>query len=64
MNRSLRRVLSAAGILAGIALWAQPGYVELSIPVAQRRGGGDFWWEQQRSQLAYADALGVSFIHR
>ena len=64
MKRSLRLAVLAAAVLAAVAFWATPGYVELSIPVAKHRGGGVFWWESHHSKLAYADSAGSTYLHR
>lgn len=56
-------LLAAAAAIAG-AYQFQPGYVVLDIPVSPNNGTGYFWWEEQRSQLAYADSLGVLYLRR
>jgi hypothetical protein len=66
-RREWRRLmwLLAAPILVVIGAFAlQPTYIMLDIPVARHTGGGDFWWETQRAELAYADAWGVLYLHR
>src|SRR5262249_32967489 len=40
-----------------------PTYIQLDIPVPKNRVGY-FWYETQRSQLAYADEWGVLYLHR
>lgn len=63
--RVLLKLVVAAAVtcFATYLLWA-PGYVDIEIPVSKHRGGGDFWWESHRTQLAYADASGVLYVHR
>ena len=56
--------LLAPIVLTAGAFQLQLSYLVLDIPVAKHTGGGDFWWEQQFSQLAYADAVGVLYLHR
>ena len=54
-----------APVLAIAGIWQlQPSYMVLDIPVARHQGGGEFWWEKQYSQLVYADAWGVLYVHR
>lgn len=55
--------IAAAAIVAAYLAWA-PGYLDVDIPVARHRGGGTFWWESHRTQLAYADSRGILYVHR
>ncbi len=45
------------------AFQLQPTYIVLDIPVTPN-ATGYFWWEEQRSQLAYADSGGVLYLRR
>ena len=45
------------------AFQLQPTYVILDIPVT-RGPTGYFWWEEQRSELAYEDSWGVLYLRR
>jgi hypothetical protein len=58
----LLAALPAASLAAYV--WLAPGYIELDIPVARHKGGGDFWMETHRTRLAYADSAGLLFVHR
>lgn len=63
--RLLLKLVAAAGVAAFAAyMLLAPGYIDITIPVAKHRGGGDFWWESHRTELAYADARGVLYVHR
>ena len=44
--------------------WLAPGYIDLNITVLRHEGGGEFWWEDHRTELAYADSGGVLYVHR
>jgi hypothetical protein len=46
-----------------VAFQLQPAHVVLDIPVTPNRVGY-FWWEEQSSQLFYADSWGVLYLHR
>jgi hypothetical protein len=46
-----------------LAFQLQPGAAVLDIPVVPNKTGY-FWWEEERAQLAYADASGVLIILR
>jgi hypothetical protein len=61
-TRLLLWLLTPPAIIAG-AFQLQPTYVVLDIPVAPNPVGY-FWWEEQRSQLEYADSGGVLYLHR
>jgi hypothetical protein len=60
--RRLMWLVTAPILLVAAAL--QPTYIVLDIPVARHTGGGHFWWETQRAELAYADGWGVLYLHR
>jgi hypothetical protein len=45
------------------AFQLQPSHLVLDIAVPYGPTGY-FWWETQRSQLAYADSWGVLYVHR
>ena len=64
MKRSLGIVVLAAACLAAVGFWAKPGYIEHAIPVVKHQGGGAFWYESNRSQLAFRDTVGVLLSHR
>jgi hypothetical protein len=51
-----------AGAIA-LAFQLQPAHVVLDIPVTPN-ATGYFWWEEQPSQLSYADSWGVLYVHR
>lgn len=57
---------SAPLIVLGCAayLFFAPRYIDLDIVVQRHQGGGEFWWEQHRIELAYADSGGVLFVQR
>ena len=46
-----------------LAFQLQPAHVVLDIPVTPN-APGYFWWEEQTSQLSYADSWGVLYVHR
>jgi hypothetical protein len=46
-----------------LAFQLQPAHVVLDIPVTPN-APGYFWWEEQTSQLTYADSWGVLYVHR
>jgi|EndMetStandDraft_9_1072997.scaffolds.fasta_scaffold87268_2 hypothetical protein len=46
-----------------VAFLLQPAHVVLDIPVTPN-ATGYFWWEEQSSQLSYADSWGVLYVHR
>lgn len=62
-----RRKLCVALLLGSFAVAAafqfQPTYVVVDIPVTPHRGS-EFWWERQRSERAFSDESGVSFVYR
>ena len=67
-RRRRARLKLSAWLLAPVALLAaafqlQPTYIRLDIPVP-KNPVGYFWYEAQRSQLAYADAGGVLYLYR
>src|SRR5262245_8275225 len=55
--------LSAPPIAIVVAFQLQPAHVVLDIPVPPNPVGY-FWWEEQSSQLSYADSWGVLYLHR
>lgn len=55
--------LAAPPAAAAAAFQLQPTYVVLDIPVTPNPVGY-FWWEEQLSQLAYADSWGVLYLRR
>lgn len=46
-----------------LAFQLQPAHVVLDIPVTPN-APGYFWWEEQTSQLTYADSWGVLYVRR
>jgi hypothetical protein len=50
-------------VIGAIALFS-PSYVELDIGVVPHKGGGPFWRESQRTELAYEDSAGVLYVSR
>ena len=46
-----------------LAFQLQPAHVVLDIPVTPN-APGYFWWEEQTSQLSYADSWGVLYVRR
>jgi hypothetical protein len=62
---ALLKIVVAAAATACVAylVWA-PGYLDITIPVGKHRGGGGFWYESHRTQLAYADSSGVLYVYR
>ena len=46
-----------------LAFQLQPAHVALDIPVTPN-ATGYFWWEEQTSQLSYADSWGVLYVRR
>lgn len=55
--------LSTPPTAIAVAFQLQPAHVVLDIPVTPHRVGY-FWWEEQTSQLSYADSWGVLYLHR
>jgi hypothetical protein len=55
--------IAAVAMIAVFLFWS-PGYLDIDIPVARHRGGGTFFWESHRTQLAYADSRGVLYVYR
>ena len=51
-------------LLIGIAFLLAPGYLELDVAVVPHKGGGPFWRESQRAELAYQDSAGVLYVNR
>ncbi|MGE9010517.1 hypothetical protein ACO2JO_18170 [Leptospira interrogans] len=64
MKSFLRYVALVVALAVAAVWWAKPGYLELDIPVVAHKGGGPFWWETQRAELAYADSAGVLYLYR
>ena len=64
MKRSLRIVVLAAACFAVLGFWNKPGYIEHHIAVAKHQGGGAFWYEYTRAELAFEDTTGVLYSHR
>jgi hypothetical protein len=63
--KSFLRTAALVIVLAVTAVWwTKPGHLELDIPVIRHQGGGAFWWETQRSELAYDDSAGVLYLTR
>ena len=63
--RNAARIVVLLVVIGGAAFWwFKPGYIVLDVPVARHAGGGEFWWESQYSELAYADSWGVLYLHR
>jgi hypothetical protein len=60
--RGLMWLLVAPICIAG-AFALQPTYLRLDVPVVANPVGY-FWWETQRSELAYADSGGVLYVCR
>ncbi len=60
------RILFAVLIVLsiGIAFLFSPGYLELDVAVVPHKGGGPFWRESQRTELAYQDSAGVLYVSR
>ena len=50
-------------LIGAIALFS-PGYLDLGIEVVPHQGGGAFWWESHRTELAYDDSAGVLYVYR
>jgi hypothetical protein len=63
MTRFVPALLLLSIVALGLFL-IQPRYLEVSLPVAAHKGGGDFWWENQYAQLHFADAKGAWNVHR
>ena len=59
----MRTVMVVALVMAAIVLSTR-NFLEVDIPVARHLGGGAFWWESQRTELAYDDSAGVLYVHR
>jgi hypothetical protein len=55
-------LLAPPAVIVG-AFQLQPTYVVVDVPVPNN-ATGYFWWEAQRSQLAYADSWGVLYLRR
>jgi hypothetical protein len=55
-------LMAPVGLVAA-AFQLQPAHIRLDIPVPQNPVGY-FWYETQRSQLAYADETGVLYLTR
>ena len=63
--RNAARIVVLLVVIGGAAFWwFKPGYIVLDVPVVRHAGGGEFWWESQYSELAYADSWGVLYLHR
>jgi hypothetical protein len=64
----LMRLISLLAALLAVSLaaclWLAPGYIDIDIPVARHKGGGDFWSESHRTKLSFADIGGVLYVHR
>jgi hypothetical protein len=45
-------------------VFRSPSYLELDIAVVPHKGGGPFWSESQRTELAYEDSAGVLYVSR
>lgn len=60
------RLIVALSLLAAASLsvWLlKPGYLKADVPVTPN-ATRYFWWEDHRTELAYADSAGVIFVHR
>ncbi|MGD9837377.1 MAG: hypothetical protein AB7F72_07290 [Afipia sp.] len=60
------RLIVALSLLAAtsIAIWLlKPGHLAADVPVTPN-ATRYFWWEDHRTELAYADSAGVIFVHR
>ena len=56
-------ILISATLLS-LGWWLlSPSYIELSVPITSN-GTGYFWWDTQRSSLAYADEPGLLYVSR
>jgi hypothetical protein len=56
-------LLSIPPAAIAAAFQLQPAHVVLDIPVTPN-ATGYFWWEEQTSQLSYADSWGVLYVSR
>ena len=61
--RQLLLWLSISPTAIALLFQLQPAHVVLDIPVTPN-AVGYFWWEEQTSQLSYADGWGVLYLHR
>jgi hypothetical protein len=59
----MHAVIVAALLIAAVAVSTRD-FLEIDIPVAPHKGGGAFWWESHRTELAYDDSAGVFYVHR
>ena len=59
----MHAVVVTALAIAAIALSTRD-FLDLDIPVAPHQGGGAFWWESHRTELAYHESPGVFYVHR
>ena len=51
-------------LLIGAVTLFSPGYLDLDIQAAGHKGGGPFWEELHRTELAYDDSAGVLYVYR
>ena len=58
------RILLALAILLITAFLLSPGYLELEVGVVPHKGGGPFWCESHRTELALDDSAGVLYVSR
>ncbi len=60
----MRIVAVLVVLLIGAFALFSPGYLDLGIEVAHHKGGGPFWEESHRTELAYDDSAGVLYVYR
>lgn len=60
----MRIVAVLVVLLIGAFALFSPGYLDLGIQVVPHQGGGGFWWESHRTELAYDDSAGALYVFR
>lgn len=58
------RILLALAVLLIAAFLLSPSYLELDVSVVPQKGGGPFWWESHRIELAMEGSAGVLYVSR
>jgi hypothetical protein len=63
MIKPMHAVVITALVIAAIALSSRD-FLEIDVPVTRHQGGGEFWWESHRTELALEDSAGKYYVYR
>jgi hypothetical protein len=59
----MHTVVIVALVMMAVGL-SRRDFLDLDITVTPHEGGGAFWWESHRTELAYDDSAGVFYVNR